>query len=223
MNIPSIPASRALAALLVASVFASGCSVLGQPAPDRSRYFVLPSTALPAAAEAPAAALLPGVHFGLGPVKMPGYLESQALVVTAAGGRVTYLPNAFWAEPLAPGFARALLYRTEARLGTANGVAYPWYSTTRVDWKVPVDVLRFEATTDGRVVLVARWSVQRSADSASVGGAESVFEESAGSDPDEVVAALSRCIDRLADAIAKDIAGPAAGGAPAASRRPAAR
>jgi uncharacterized lipoprotein YmbA len=201
-----------LVAALLAAVLVSGCSILGSPAPDASRYFVL-SSSDGATVEAPARQRR-DVYFGLGPVKLPGYLDTQALVRTGASGSVSYVPDAFWAEPLAPGFARALLYRTGARVGTTHGVAYPWYATTRVDWKVPVDVLRFEATTDGRAVLVARWSVQRTTDSVVVAGGESSFEENAGQDPAEIVAALSRCIDRLAEAIAAGVTGPAASAKP---------
>lgn len=213
MNTPSKRFPSAMVVALLAAALASGCSVLGKAAPDRSRYFVLTSTE--AAAAAAPQRTRADVHFGLGPVKLPGYLDSQSLVSTGAGGSVSYVPNAYWAEPLEPGFARALLHRTGARLGTTHGVAYPWYSTTRVDWKVPVDVLRFEATSDGRAVLVARWSVQRTKDSVTVAGGESTFEEDAGSSPDEIVAALSRCTDRLAEAIAAGVAGPIAAGAPA--------
>lgn len=207
MKIPAPRVSLSFTAVLLATALVSGCSILGAPAPDASRYFVLSSS--DGATIDAAARRLSEVHFGLGPVRLPGYLDTQGLVRTGANGSVEYVPNAFWAEPLAPGFARALLYRTGARLGTPHGIAYPWYSTTRVDWKVPVDVLRFEATSDGRAVLVARWSVQRGSDSSTVAGGESTFEENVGKDPAEVVAGLSRCIDRLAEAIAAGMAGPA--------------
>lgn len=200
-----------LAVLAVAASMAPGCSVLGKPAPDASRYFVLSSTDA-TGAEAPVRKLA-DVHFGLGPVKMPGYLDTQSLVRTGAGGSVAYVPDAFWAEPLAAGFARALLYRTETRLGGARGVAWPWYSTTRVDWKVPVDVLRFEATDDGRAVLLARWSVQRPSDGSALAAGETRCDEGSGSDPARIVAALSLCVDRLADEIAAGVTAAAAAGA----------
>jgi uncharacterized protein len=186
---------------LAATVLAAGCSFL-QPAPDHSRYFVLSSAeATPVQSHD-----RPDIHLGLGPVKLPGYLDTQNIVRTGAGGSVDYLPDAFWAESLNDAFARALLYRTSARIGTSYCVAYPWYSTTRVDYKVPVDVLRFEATSDGRAVLVARWSVEREATGTMIASTESVLEETAGSDPAIVVDALNRCIDRLADAIAAAVA-----------------
>jgi len=205
-------ATVAVAVVMLAVTLATGCSIL-RAAPDKSRYFVLSSTDA-AAAAAPARARS-DIHFGLGPVKLPGYLDTQALVRSNAGGSIEYVPNTFWAEPISDGFARALLYRTGARIGTPHAVAFPWYSTTRVDWKVPVDVLRFEATVDGRAVLVARWSVTRVSDGKVVAGAESVFEETAGDDPVLIVDALSRCVDRLADAIATAVTGSAAFAAPA--------
>lgn len=202
------PAALLRSALTVASsvlaiTVASGCSILGNPAPDASRYFVLSST--DSATVATPARTRSDVYFGLGPIKLPGYLESQNLVRTDNNGSVEYYPSAFWAENLRNGFARALLYRTGARIGTTHSVAYPWYKTTRVDWKVPVDVLRFEATTNERVILIVRWSVERTSDGVTVAGAESIFEEPTLSDPSSVVDGLNRCVDRLAEAIAAAI------------------
>ncbi|HEY2776181.1 MAG TPA: PqiC family protein [Candidatus Binatia bacterium] len=196
--------------VLLAVLAAGGCTLL-KPAPDKSRYFVLSS--LQANAGAPAATH-PEVRIGLGPVNLPGYLDSQGLVRTG-DGTVEYVHDAFWAEPLASAFPRALLYRTAARIGTTNAVAYPWYSTTRVDWKIPVDVLRFDALADGRGVLVARWRVERTSDGAVVAGSQSSFEEAGGSDAAQVVDALSRCVDHLADTIAGAVIGAAS--APAAT------
>jgi len=194
----SMWALRAVLALLLVS----GCSVL-RPEPDESRHFALASIH-DSPGSAPSAKRS-DIHFGLGPVKLPGYLDTQALVRSSAAGSLEYVANAFWAEPLGAGFARALLYRTGSRIGTAHAVAFPWYSTTRVDYKVPVDVLRFEATNDGRVVLVARWSVARASSGEVLAGAESVFEETAGDDPVLIVDALNRCVDRLAEAIATGV------------------
>lgn len=193
------------AALLLTALAAlsatSGCSIL-EADPDTSRYFVLSSTET----SAPPSLSRSDIHIGIGPVKLPGYLDTQNIVRTGQGGAIEYVSDAFWAESLQDAFARALLYRTGARLGTAHAVSYPWYSTTRVDFKVPVDVLRFEATADGRAVLDARWSVARTSDGFVLGGMQSVFEETAGADPAMIVDALNRCIDRLADAIATAVA-----------------
>jgi uncharacterized lipoprotein YmbA len=190
----------ALAGALFAALTA-GCSGLLAPEPDKSHYFVLSSEG--------SSAVEPGrrsdVWLGLGPVTVPGYLDTQNIVRSDANGSIKYVRNAFWAESLGDGFSRALLYRTGRRIGTGHVTPFPWYATTRVDWKVPVDVLRFEATSDGRVVLVARWTVQRTKDGAVVAGAESVLEEPAGDDPALVVDALSRCVDRLAEAIAEAV------------------
>ncbi len=186
---------------LAAGLLAAGCSVL-RAAPDRSRYFVISSTETsPIASHGRS-----DIHFGLGPVKLPGYLDTQNIVRMGGGGSIEYVPDAFWAESVKDSFSRALLYRTGARIGTGHAVAYPWYSTTRVDFKVPVDVLRFEATSDGRAVLDARWSVEVASSGAVIAGTESVFEETAGSDPASIVEALNRCVDRLADAIATAVA-----------------
>lgn len=211
---------RVRAALLFSSmaIVAVGCSFLGKPAPDDSSYFVLSSSPLEVGAAV--ARTRSDIHFGIGPVKLPSYLASQSLVVTGSNGSVQYFPHSFWAEPLAESFSRALLYRTGARLGTTHAIAYPWYSTTRVDWKVPVDVLRFEATSDGRAVLVVRWSVQRTSDAQTMAATESVIEEQTGLEPEAVVDGLNRCVERLAETLATAIASSADATQRANSRKP---
>lgn len=179
-----------------------GCSVL-RPDPDESRYFALSSSATSTTGPVEAR---PDLHFGLGPVTVPGYLDTQSIVESGPGGSIRYVPDAFWAEPVEKGFERALRYRVSARLGTSHAVSFPWYATTRVDWKVPVDVLRFEATTGGQAVLVARWSIERASDSRSVAGEQFTCDEPGGSEAVELVEALSRCLDRLAGEIATALA-----------------
>ncbi len=184
------------------AVALAGCALL-RPAPDESRYFALPSTATSTTDPVQAR---PDLHFGLGPVQVPEYLDTQSIVMSGTGGAIEYVPHAFWAEPVAKGFERALRYRISARLGTSHAVAFPWYATTRVDWKVPIDVLRFEATTDGRAVLVARWSVGRTSDGRLVAGDQFSCDETAGTDAAALVDALSRCLDRLAGEVATALA-----------------
>jgi uncharacterized protein len=216
--------TKIIACLAFAALLVPGCTFL-EADPDESRYFVLSSTpATPAPSRGRS-----DIHFGLGPVKLPGYLDTQNLVLAGGGGSVQYVPDAFWAESLEDAFTRALLYRTGARIGTAHAVAFPWYSTTRVDYKVPVDVLRFEATSDGRAVLDARWSVEDVTHARVLYSTESVFEESAGSEatgsqPEKIVDALSRCIDRLAEAIAVAVtAAPPRSASPARAPRSSSR
>lgn len=203
------------AAMLVAIAALPGCSILGKPEPDTSRYFVLSSESATTDASAVRHS---DIHFGLGPIKLPGYLDTQGLV-RIGSGTVEYVRNAFWAESLTTGFPRALLFRTGARIGTTHAVAFPWYSTTRVDWKVPVDVLRFEALGDGRAVLVARWSVERTADGVVVAGTQSSCEQTGGADPALIVEAMSRCVDQLAGKIAAAIVEADATARPRAKKR----
>jgi uncharacterized protein len=213
---------RTIALAMLAAVLVPGCTFL-EAAPDTSRYFVLSSTQTAQTQTQAPSRGRGDIHLGLGPVKIPGYLDTQHIVRTGGGGSVEYLQNAFWAESLQDAFARALLYRTGARIGTAHTVAFPWYATTRVDYKVPVDVLRFEATSDGRAVLDARWSVEDVASNRVLYSTESVIEETAGGDATTVVDALNRCIDRLADAIAAAVVAAPPKSAPARAPKSATR
>lgn len=196
------PAARLAGAVaLSAAAFLAGCFSLS-PEPDLSRYFVLPAETAPVAARCEP-------WTGFGPVTVPDYLSSQQFLRRSEAS-VEYVPDAYWAEPVDKGLARALHHRLGSRLGSARTALFPWYDTVRVDWKVAVDVLRFEGGPGGGASLVARWSVARAADSEIVSAAETTVDEEGGADVAEVVAALGRCLDRLADEIAAAVCAAAA-------------
>ena len=135
-----------------------GCSVL-RPLPDRSRFFKLTATAATAAdrqaADVPSA---PALVYGLGPLKLPAYLDRNELATRVSPTEVTYSTTDRWAEPLATTFAAVLLQDLSVLLDTNHILAYPW--PERVDYQIEVDVSQFDCDTSGNTRLVARWRVR---------------------------------------------------------------
>lgn len=213
----------------------TGCGSILAPKPDRSRFWVLGSTNATAGATGGSETLgTRQMHIGIGPITLPDYLKDRRVLVRSGENQIEGLPNDYWAEPLESGFPRALVYDVSEKLRTASALLYPWYSSKRVRWAVPIDVLQFESTSSGEGLLVARWRVVESPDGDVAFASESRIVEPPALTPvvttEQRVAALRRCITRLANEIAAKIdtlsrpatdSAPAKGGG-AASRQQAA-
>ncbi len=141
-------------ALLVLGLLLGGCGIL-DPRPDPSRFFTLS-----AVAQTPNAAPPGGVAVGLGPVRVPAYLDRPELATRVATSEVSFSSTDRWAEPLSASLRRVLAQNLSTLLGTEEIYAFPWPVGTHVDWAVAVDVLRFERTATGEVEVAARWVVR---------------------------------------------------------------
>lgn len=151
---------RLLICLLV-SFIAAGCSFL-EPKPDPSRFFALAS--LPRTGQrAQDAAGTNALALGIGPVKLPGYLDRQEIVTRVSQNRFAVAGNDRWAEPLEENFWRVLSQNLSILLQTDRIVAYPWERSQQPTYQVQVEVLRFELNAEQVVELWARWSIMDSA------------------------------------------------------------
>ncbi len=149
--------TRRLALALLPLLGAAGCSVLA-PQPDPSRFFTL--TALPAAQLPGAARDGTATVYGLGPIKLPAYLDRNEVATRISPTELTYSATDRWADPLQADVARVLLQNLSALLGTNRIVVYPWSSTVKVDYQVEVELLHFERTATNESQLTARWGIR---------------------------------------------------------------
>ncbi|MBI5504197.1 MAG: membrane integrity-associated transporter subunit PqiC [Deltaproteobacteria bacterium] len=209
------------------AALAGGCSSLLAAKPDAARYWVLGSNNATAGAVAGSEPLgTREVHIGLGPITLPEYLKDRRVLLRSGANQIEALPDDYWAEPLESGFPRALVYDVSQGLRTASALLYPWYSSKRVRWAVPIEVLQFETSSSGEGLLVARWRVVDEPDGAVVFASESRIveapaEPAAAASTEQRVAALRRGITRLAAEIVVQIeklSRPAAASVPAATK-----
>lgn len=99
------------------------------------------------------------VAVGIGPVRLPEYLERPQIVSRLTPNQLQLADSHRWAEPLSENIPRVLGENLSALLGTDRILLHPWPSATSVDYQLPVEVLQFENESDGAARLVARWSV----------------------------------------------------------------
>lgn len=186
----------ALVAALLAT-WAGGCATRG----IEIHEYVLTSVASPGLSDSvrPPGELLVSV----GPVVLPSYLRRDRIVRRLGANQVHTSETHRWGEDLARGLARIVAENLEAELPAARVHPLPRRDPRSADYRVAIDVERFEAQPDGSVELVARWSLTH--------GDEALLErrtriaESAGSDYATIVAGMSRAAAQLSRAIADAI------------------
>jgi uncharacterized lipoprotein YmbA len=136
----------------------AGCgSLLPKPKPSSSRIFVLFSPLQ--AAERQDSDLAGKISLGVGPVRLPGYLDRREIVMRVAQNRFDLSENDRWAEPLDENLTRVLAQNLSVLLRTDRIVVYPWPMDKKPDYRVEIQVLRFESNSAGEGQLSARWVV----------------------------------------------------------------
>lgn len=209
---------RAAAVTTWIAFLASGCGLLA-PQPDRSRFYTL-APAADAAGGAPGSVgsggpgAFTGRVIGVGPVKIPGYLDRHEIATRVSPTRVDYAPLDLWAEPLDQSITRVLQADLASLLGGAQVVAWPWLES--IDYQVAVEVLRFEPGTPDGANLQARWTIRSGAGGAVLeSGRASFAHPIEGRGATAEVAALSATLSDLAQRLASTLrsaAAPAASG-----------
>jgi uncharacterized protein len=144
---------------------------------------------------------------GLGPVQLPEYLDRPELLVRTSPNGFDLSETDRWAEPLADNFRHVLASDLTNLLGTTNIAQYPWNPEIRLDYVVQIEVQRFEAATNQRAELIARWDVESpQMDQIIVSREVHLSHPLTSLTGDTAAAALSQEVAELADQIASTIA-----------------
>jgi len=146
--------------LLLASLIAlgvTGCGgLLGKGTVEPTRFYLLEALAEPSPA---ASSTLGQQSLGVGPVTLPRYLDRPSLVTRGASNEVHVADFFQWAEPLVDGVPRVVAEDLSTLLGTERVYAVPANLPEALDFRVVVDVIRFDGALDGEARLEARWTV----------------------------------------------------------------
>jgi uncharacterized lipoprotein YmbA len=147
------------------------------------------------------------VRLGIGPIVFPEYLQRSQIVSRQAGGNELRVDDSNrWAEPLAANFARVLAENLSSRLGTEHVVIYPWSRGTELDYRVPIEIQRFEADEDQQVRLDVRWDILNADGQVRVGPRrQRITITSKAADYASLVKAHSEAVARLGASIADEI------------------
>ena len=148
----------------------------------------VPSTTTPASASATASA----TNWQLvTPVRLPDYLDRDALLVPQGQAGLQTIPGYRWAEPLRESVPRVLRQDLAMLLGEDRVWTSPVPDSVVIDQQLRIELLAFESNAERTAaVLQARWIVTKKG-SASLGRSHSatLTVPSKGADADSLVAA----------------------------------
>ncbi|MGZ5089018.1 MAG: PqiC family protein [Usitatibacter sp.] len=181
---------RFLAAVALASL--AGCGT-----PAKLDYFTLTAPALP-----PSAPAAPGPSVFVGPVTIPEAVDRPQMVRRVAANQVEIMDLERWAEPLKAAIPRVLADALARDLGTSTVMTSRQSAALAFDYRVAVDIERFDFSPGDGASVDALWTVRAGPDGAPRTG-RSQARESAGSGGAQAMAAAQ---SRALEAVARDIA-----------------
>ena len=181
---------RCAAALLLAALWGCGSS-------PKENFYMLsgPQTPLPAAMPS-------SVSVFVGPVTVPEAVDRTAMVLRTGPNQVDIDDTNRWAEPLKSAIPRVLAETLMRELGTARVMASRAGTPSAVDFRVAVEIQRFDSSLDQGATLDALWTVTPAKGGSPRTGRTVATEPSSTRDPQGVAAAHSRALARLARDIA---------------------
>lgn len=192
---------RVVGALAALAVAAGAPACASKP----SRFYTLESTA---AASADASASYAVI---VGPVTIPASVDRPEMVVQVAPNQVELLEFDRWASPLGDAIARTVAGDLANLLGTPRVATGPLANFVP-DFRVTLDVQRFDATPGDGIQLDAVWVVKQTAGGGARSGRTEVREPARGAGYDALAGAFSRALGQLAAEVAQTIRDEAAGG-----------
>ena len=184
--------------LTLAAALATGCASV----PPTRFYVVTPL-------DEKAAVAAPGPGVVVAGVRLPQYLERPQLVTRSGDNQLQVEEFHQWGGNLAKDLTRVLAENLSQLLRSDGVVAAPHTLRARPDYRVEVELLRFERAADARVHLTAKWWLLRGADGTPLAGPTTTLaSEPLPPSPtfDPTVAAMSRAYGELSRAIAQAIA-----------------
>jgi uncharacterized lipoprotein YmbA len=184
---------RAAAGALVLVALLAACS--GAP---KEQFYTLSDSA--GSGSAP----LPALEYGVavGPVYVPDAVDRPQFVLRTQGAQVRIAEQVRWAEPLKEGIARAVATNLAHALNNARVSPRPYSEVGNADYRVIVDVQRFDSTLGESATLEVIWAVRRTKDGELQTGRVRLQERVSGGDYEALVAAHARALN----AVSRDIA-----------------
>ena len=170
-----------------------------------SRLYTLSSLSGPVKAKTEQP-LSQGPTIGLGPIRFPDYLDRPGIVTRSSGNTIEIAEFDLWAGSLKEDFIRVLAENLSILLETDKMVLYPYIGIVPTDFKIGINLNRFEGAPGDRVVLEATWVVLEGPDKKEgVVQKSQITEPVSGSDYQALVAAQSRAVEKLGREIAKAV------------------
>jgi len=183
---------KRLTSIAFAAIVVAGCST------SPARFYSLGSTATPDGTPSTPAAVM------VGPVTIPASVDQPEFVVQVAPNRVEVDEFNRWVSPLNDSIARAVAGDLVVLLGTPE-VASAELANFAPDYRVTIDVQRFESVQGQAATVEAVWTVRKSVGGETRTGRTVVREPVQGQGFEALAAAHSRAVAKMSGDIAAAI------------------
>lgn len=168
---------------------AAGC------ASSPARFYTLNATATPV----PTTSTLSVV---VGPVSVPAVVDRPQIVVRTGANQAALDESNRWASPLQDNLSGVIVKNLVALLGTPSVTLSPQTLSADADYRVAVEVQRFDSTPGESATLDAVWTVRQLRDGKAKTGRTDVHETVQDRSYDALAAAHSQAVARLSQDIA---------------------
>jgi uncharacterized protein len=138
----------------------------------------------------------------VGPVTVPETIDRPQLVVRIGANQVALVEEHRWAQPLKGEISRVIAENLSQLLGTQRVVTFSQNTVRDAEYRILVDIQRFDSTVGQNVVIDALWAVRRVAEGQSKTGRSLVQESTGGEGYDALVEAHSRALATISRDIA---------------------
>jgi len=145
---------------------------------------------------------------GIGPVRLPEYLVRKEIVTRTDANKIELGEYDLWGGSLQDDFSRTLLENLSLLLAGQQLSLYLWPGMGAVDYRVGMEVTRFDGIRGGDVILIAAWAIREGQSNKVVTVQNSRIQEPTGAQSYEaMVGGMSRALGRLSREIAEAIKG----------------
>ena len=143
-----------------------------------------------------------GIAIGIGPVTLEPYLDRPQIVIRGAGHKLELSEFNRWAEPLVDSISRVIIVNLSNMLESTRVFKVPRRNKTiPLEFRIEIDIARFDGTLGGDALLVARWTVYGREESALLTKVSIISESSGGEGFDNLIAAQNRTLQKLSQEI----------------------
>ena len=178
-------------------------AMAGCASAPKENYYILSSSA--PIERAQIVASMPATRIVVGPVTIPEIVDRPQIVTRVAPNQVAILEQQRWAESLKTEIPRVVAENLAALLGTPRVSTYAQSGASDADYRVTLEVQRFESKLNEAVTIEALWAIRRNAGEKPKTGHSVVREPVASPGYDGLVTAHSRALASISHDIAEAI------------------
>jgi len=139
-----------------------------------------------------------GLGIGVGPINVPAYLDRSQIVTWKTEHQLELSEFNRWSEPLKDSILRVIAVNLSNMLETTRVYGLPHKGKAiPLDFRVEIDIPRFDGRLGGDAFLLARWTLYGRDENALLTKVSIITEPSGGEGYDKLIAAQNRALQTL--------------------------